>query len=811
MKTYKLGTFADQLLDRQISALVNAANLSPQITIGKPGPPTGITATSGLLSIGLSVTFPRADNVQCEIWAAATNDRSYSTMLGTSIDGTAEHRGLEATAVRYYWARSVSTPDGYLSEWYPASVTEGIRAVTLADPTALLKMLNGDITNDKIVQYLAHGTSLLDVLDTHPMLFDLGAPGTELQATYTEALNSATAQKASIDLLSTDLNAAEGRLSAAEISVNGALAAVNVQASQAEITATYQELHTAALALDAANSAIALKALETSFDITDGVVTTASSELNIVKDRITMRLDNNGNIAGMVMGWTTPDTSEVVFITDVFKIVQPDGSGLKQAFTVGLVNGVTAVGIDGDLVIDGSITARSFAADQFVVGENVAMGANATIDWAQVQGGPNVTHIDENGVYTGFLSADQVNTGLLTVSSRTDSSDGTRYSLLDQGDLTFYKTIAGITTGYKYMKQVLTGSGTTGVAVTVTNLDRVPEVIVSIRDLVAYRPEWALQAQRWEVRIDDNGVVNLGGGSYRFTPIARLTLAAAASSSTINYDLSGYSSNSITTPVYTSPANTTSINAVGKVNSQRGTGTQPTYYYRKVTVTLYYRLQGGSTWISGASTVINNGADFTLDSYNLTKSGLGSGTYEYQITSVYADAGGTFDSGSTGYDYLVNVVNTASAGNLVAINNPSGSNAYSPTGHITLPGFTPQPGYSVYEVNYSASATVNLWASLGGSASAWSKYVSSGGSYSGAATKAWTAATYSTDVAYFCAAAYGTADILADSASATIKTRKAQTNSTTPANALQLATTSFVLSTATVIDNTGIVNWMAVA
>jgi hypothetical protein len=83
-------------------------------------------------------------------------------------------------------------------------------------------------------------------------------------------------------------------------------------------------------------------------------------------------------------------------------------------FTTGMVNGTQTVGINGELIVDGTILARHLAANQLTVGENVAMGPNAYISWSNVSGRPNTTYIDANGIYTGELTADQVTAGTFT-------------------------------------------------------------------------------------------------------------------------------------------------------------------------------------------------------------------------------------------------------------------------------------------------------------------------------------------------------------------------------------------------------------
>lgn len=98
-----------------------------------------------------------------------------------------------------------------------------------------------------------------------------------------------------------------------------------------------------------------------------------------------------------------------VVISDPADLIDLLATGEPDAIIVtGQINGSPAAGVNGDMIVDGTILARCIAADQFVVGDNVAMGENATIEWAQVDNAPNATHLDEDGIYTGTLTADQV-------------------------------------------------------------------------------------------------------------------------------------------------------------------------------------------------------------------------------------------------------------------------------------------------------------------------------------------------------------------------------------------------------------------
>jgi len=98
-----------------------------------------------------------------------------------------------------------------------------------------------------------------------------------------------------------------------------------------------------------------------------------------------------------------------IVISDPSDLIDLLATGEPGAIIVtGTINGTPAAGVNGDMIVDGTVLARHIAADQLIVGDNVTLGENATIEWAQVDNAPNATYLDGNGIYTGTLTADQI-------------------------------------------------------------------------------------------------------------------------------------------------------------------------------------------------------------------------------------------------------------------------------------------------------------------------------------------------------------------------------------------------------------------
>lgn len=81
---------------------------------------------------------------------------------------------------------------------------------------------------------------------------------------------------------------------------------------------------------------------------------------NSIEGKYTVKINANGYVAGyglIATGNTAAPTSEMVFQVDKFKVATA-GQTPKQMFTVGQVNGTTTMVLNGDMIADGSVTAK---------------------------------------------------------------------------------------------------------------------------------------------------------------------------------------------------------------------------------------------------------------------------------------------------------------------------------------------------------------------------------------------------------------------------------------------------------------------
>lgn len=89
-----------------------------------------------------------------------------------------------------------------------------------------------------------------------------------------------------------------------------------------------------------------------------------TSSVNGVLARWGIAINTNGRIVGRVRMDGGASGSVFDVLADKFIIVHPAANNTTiQAFITGLVNGISTIGINGNLIVDGTVAARSIVAD----------------------------------------------------------------------------------------------------------------------------------------------------------------------------------------------------------------------------------------------------------------------------------------------------------------------------------------------------------------------------------------------------------------------------------------------------------------
>ncbi len=150
----------------------------------------------------------------------------------------------------------------------------------------------------------------------------------------------------------------------------------------------------------------------------------AQIDIDGIKSEVTIKVDNNGNIAGMGL-IAGPTSSEFMVLANKFMVKNPANSAQpgKIPFVVGTVNGQSVVGISGDLLVDGSIQGRSLAASNIIT-------TSAQIASAIIQDG----HIQN--ISAGKISAGSIDAGQVTIVSPDGKTrfSGNRIEVYDENN-----------------------------------------------------------------------------------------------------------------------------------------------------------------------------------------------------------------------------------------------------------------------------------------------------------------------------------------------------------------------------------------
>lgn len=150
------------------------------------------------------------------------------------------------------------------------------------------------------------------------------------------------------------------RVSTTAIKLNSVDDKINIQASR--VDTANGRISAAEIAIDGANAEILLRA-------TKGELT---SSITVLSDLIGISLSAPGATytPGMTLTWTdSSHTKSLLRVnTDTFQVGKTDSTGYRSIFTVGTTAaGASTVGIDGALVVDGTISARMLNADSAMI------------------------------------------------------------------------------------------------------------------------------------------------------------------------------------------------------------------------------------------------------------------------------------------------------------------------------------------------------------------------------------------------------------------------------------------------------------
>ncbi len=280
------------------------------------------------------------------------------------------------------------------------------------------------------------------------------------------------------------------------------------------------------------------------------------------------------------------DTSyeqEHVIIADSFKIIQPN-AGLTQGkpvFVVGNIGGTPTVGIDGSLLVDGTIYGTALHAGTITADKIGAKEVNATHIAANEINGDHISAtsdiiLNEGGrltVGSNNIVLDSVNDEIRvapdngTVAGQ-PNYNGVDYCQLKDGDISFMYWNGTSHQLYNSLKRVETGMAVpNNVSVTLPGIwKNEPKIIVSPADIMTYNKNYNAN-QTLVCQAED---ITRSGLTYTFTPKAFLRLTEGSVGTPISAAAGITAADRRTwvyanSPTFQTPINSIAVTVAGKI------------------------------------------------------------------------------------------------------------------------------------------------------------------------------------------------------------------------------------------------------
>ena len=280
--------------------------------------------------------------------------------------------------------------------------------------------------------------------------------------------------------------------------------------------------------------------------------------------------------------------------------------------------------LNGNVLINGSVNISQLASGEMAPGTRITIG-ESSVEMGTSSDGTGYINISGKG---GLATSD--------------------YMTITEGQIFSYIYVPGIGhVPYKEVKRMESGSANSGQQVKVPAYFRTqPTIHLYPRDVSIYNPDYAAQAQKLEIWHTIPEPHPTEAGAWLFTPYVRLVLADGTENITPGWTYDG-SSNSGAWEIYDIDNLVGASVFVRCASFRRLTSTS--YNNRQVTVSLWYRIAGTTTWAALASTVVSI-TKFATASASLTGP-LVSGDYDIRVEYQAADRSGTFTDGSPTYEY----------------------------------------------------------------------------------------------------------------------------------------------------------------
>lgn len=294
---------------------------------------------------------------------------------------------------------AIDTVQGSRREWQSYIESQMMNVVDLS---LMLRRLANDNSANIVREEIVRNT------ETSSLSASLSAVTADLATTNASVANLAVAYADGDAALQSDIDGALASIS----TVSGDLSALAG-------TVAGQGTSIGALAAD-------LSTVETTANGNTTSISTLSASVDGIAAQWGVSVNANGRITGAITLNGLSNVSTVGVLADKFLIVNPtDDGNTITPFSVGLVNGVSTVAVDGTLVIDGTILARHIAANA-ITAAKIAAGTITSTEIAA--GGINADRLNVTSLSAVSANAGTITAGLI------QSSDGASFWNLNTGE-----------------------------------------------------------------------------------------------------------------------------------------------------------------------------------------------------------------------------------------------------------------------------------------------------------------------------------------------------------------------------------------
>jgi Phage T7 tail fibre protein/Domain of unknown function (DUF1983) len=180
---------------------------------------------------------------------------------------------------------------------------------------------------------------------------------TRIASTAALLTTETTARTSGDTANATSITTLAARVTAAESNITGNTAAISTE--------------TSARASGDSASASSITTLSTTVGANTSAISTQATSISGIQSKYTVKVDTNGYVSGYGListANTAGASSQFIVLADQFAVVTP-GLAAKAPFVVGNVNGVSTVGISGQLIVDGTIAGNAIIANTITAGK----------------------------------------------------------------------------------------------------------------------------------------------------------------------------------------------------------------------------------------------------------------------------------------------------------------------------------------------------------------------------------------------------------------------------------------------------------